>query len=49
MAQHYTKNQAKKAILAIQAKSKKLFLDGYIPMKDLEAILRITSLRFKQI
>jgi len=49
IGQNYTKSQAKRAMVDIEKKAKKLFFDGYITTKDLEAMLKILDLRYKKI
>ncbi len=44
-----TKTQGKKRLAEMQAKASKLFLAGYISLKDYEAVARIVKLRIGQL
>lgn len=49
LGKNYTKSQAKRAMVDIEKKAKKLFFDGYMTPKDLTAMLKILNFMYKKI
>lgn len=49
MAKHYTKAQAKRALMAINAKRNKLFESGFLTVRDLSDMSKITERAFNRL
>lgn len=44
-----TKAAGKKRLIEMEGKAKKLYLSGYISLKDLDAVIKIVTKRFNQL
>ena len=44
-----TKAAGRKRLIEMEGKSKKLYLSGYISMKDMDAVKKIVDKRFNQL
>jgi len=49
VSKHYTKAQAKRALMAINAKRNKLWESGFLTMKDLAEMSKITERAFNRL